>query len=190
VKRIVLLSIGLLILATGAVAAQATDASPPVAPTALLAVQAEPAPVAEPEPVAEPAPPAPPADALFSIRGNLYPAELVMRHQKAIALQPDQKDAIRDAIREAELKFLDLKWEVQDASESLREILGEKRIEEAEALDLLGKILAVEGEIKRTQFTLMIRIKNILTLDQQLQLQKLRQHGMMVPVAPARPGML
>jgi Spy/CpxP family protein refolding chaperone len=173
-RRITALTIGFILAGTGLLFAQAPPESPEPAP----------APPARVAPPAQPAPPAPPADALFSMRGDLYPPELVMRHQKAIKLEPNQKQAIRDEIRQAELQFLDLKWEVQDAAESLRTLLEEERVDEERALALLGKILAVEEEIKRTQFTLMIRIKNILTPAQQKLLNELRPRGAPAPPSP------
>lgn len=176
-RRITALTIGIILAGTGVLFAQAPPKSPEPAP-------APPARVAPPAQPAPPAPPAPPADALFSMRGDLYPPELVMRHQKAINLEPNQKQAIRDEIRQAELQFLDLKWEVQDAAESLRALLEEERVDEERALGLLGKILAVEEEIKRTQFTLMIRIKNILTPAQQRLLNELRPRGVPAPPSP------
>lgn len=121
------------------------------------------------------------ADAMRSIRGNLFPPELVMRNQKAIDLTEDQKDAIRQEIRQAELKFLDLKWQVQDAAESLREVLKRERVDEAEAFTLLEEVMEAEGTIKRTQFTLMIRIKNILTPEQQIRLRELDSRGVPAP---------
>lgn len=127
------------------------------------------------------APRAPRADAMRSIRGNLFPPELIMRNQKTIDLKEDQKDAIRQEIRQAELKFLDLKWQVQDAAESLREVLKQEQVDEEEALTLLEGVMEAEGTIKRTQFTLMIRIKNILTPEQQDRLRELGHRGVPTP---------
>ena len=127
------------------------------------------------------APRAPRVDAMRSIRGNLFPPELVMRNQKAINLTEDQKDAIRQETRQAELKFLDLKWQVQDAAESLREVLKQERVNEDEAFTHLEEVMKAEGSIKRTQFTLMIRIKNILTPEQQIRLRGLGHRGVPTP---------
>jgi len=44
------------------------------------------------------------------------------------------------------------------------------RIDEGQALDQLEKILDLERQIKRAQLTLMIRIKNTLTPEQQKKL--------------------
>ncbi|MBI4161065.1 MAG: hypothetical protein HY509_01300 [Acidobacteria bacterium] len=120
----------------------------------------------------------------FSIRGHLYPPELVMRNQQAIGLTEEQKEAIRGAIRDAERRFLDLKWSVQDASETLRGIVDQDRVEEREALEQLEAVLKAEHEIKRTQFQLMIRIKNLLDPEQQRMLDELRGPGAEAPEAP------
>jgi len=47
-------------------------------------------------------------------------------------------------------------------------------VDESAVLAQLDKVLAAEREIKRTQLTLMIRIKNKLTAQQQSLLEELR----------------
>jgi Spy/CpxP family protein refolding chaperone len=48
------------------------------------------------------------------------------------------------------------------------------RVEEQEALAQLEKVLAIEREIKRAQVTLLVRIKNKLTPEQQAKLVDVR----------------
>jgi hypothetical protein len=56
--------------------------------------------------------------------------------------------------------------------------LKQAKIDKAAALRDLDRVLALERAIKRTQIGLLVRLKNLLTADQQAQLQRLR----------ARPG--
>ena len=55
------------------------------------------------------------------------------------------------------------------------------RVEEQEALVQLEKVLAIEREIKRAQVTLLVRIKNKLTPEQQAKLVKIRSKSGAMP---------
>lgn len=111
----------------------------------------------------------------------LFPPELVMRHQQAIDLQPEQKTYIRDEMRKAQTRFTELQWQLQDAMESLVAVLEQTPVNESQALAQLEKILDTERQVKTLQITLMVRIKNKLTPEQQAQLRELR------PAAPEAP---
>lgn len=116
----------------------------------------------------------------------LFPPELVMRHQQAIGLQPEQKAYLRDEIRKAQLRFTELQWQLQDAMETMRTLLEQSPAPEAQVLAQLDKVLEAEREIKRTQIGLMVRTKNKLTPEQQARLRELRFAA--PPAPPAQPG--
>jgi Spy/CpxP family protein refolding chaperone len=105
---------------------------------------------------------------------NLFPPELVMAHQKAIDLSDAQKSAIRAELLKAQTRFTELQWQLQDAMEGLVSLLKQSSADESEVMSQLDKVLSSEREIKRTQISLLVRIKNKLTPDQQAHLQKLR----------------
>lgn len=105
---------------------------------------------------------------------NLFPPELIMSHQEAIDLAPEQKTYIRDEIRKAQLQFTDLQWQLQDAVEKLGSMLKPNSVDEQAVLGQLDKLLSIEREIKRTQIALMVRLKNKLTPEQQARLRELR----------------
>jgi len=86
----------------------------------------------------------------------LFPPELVMAHQQEISLTDRQQAAIQLAMKEAQRL-------VQPTS-----------ADEAKVLEQVDRVLTVEREIKHAQLTLMIRIKNQLTEQQQTALGKLR----------------
>jgi Spy/CpxP family protein refolding chaperone len=123
--------------------------------------------------------PTPPYDAHFG--GNVFPPELVMANQKAIGLDDDQKAYIRAQIREAQTRFTDLQWDLQDAMETLQSLLEQDQVSEQQVLGQLEKVLETERQIKRTQMSLMIRIKNKLTAEQRTRLRQL-------PYAPGPPS--
>jgi len=108
------------------------------------------------------------------LRDSLFPPELVMQHQQAIGLSDEQKNFFKAELRQAQLHFTELQWKVQDEMEKLLAMIKQARIDEQQATAQLEKVLGVERDIKRTQLTLMIRLKNKLTPEQQSRLQELR----------------
>ena len=118
--------------------------------------------------------PAAPAQA-DPLAKELFPPELVMANQQAIALTEAQRSAIQAAMREAQARFVDLQFAVSAEMEKLGQLLAQARVDESAALAQVDRVLAAEREIKRAQLGLMIRIKNQLTAEQQAELRALRR---------------
>ncbi len=112
----------------------------------------------------------PPDDPLRDI---MFPPEAVMQHQQAIGLSDEQKNSFKVEVRQAQLKFTELQWTLQDEMERLVSLLKQPKVDEKQAALQLDKVLAAEREIKRAQLTLLIQIKNNLTPAQQTQLREL-----------------
>src|SRR5690349_9410618 len=91
---------------------------------------------------------------------NLFPPDLVLKFQREIGLTEEQKQFVRTEIRDTQGKFTDLQFQLQDEMEKMISALKKNRIDEQQTLAQLDKILSLEREIKRLQFTLIIRIKN------------------------------
>lgn len=107
------------------------------------------------------------------IEEHLFKPELVMKHQRALNLSAQQKDAILDAYQKAQAEFTRWQWDLQASTEELTELVSKEKIEEQKALQHLEKMLDLERNIKRTQLGLMIKIKNLLTVKQQKKLKEL-----------------
>ena len=105
---------------------------------------------------------------------SFFAPELVIQHQEAIGLSPEQKDYFKTEIRQAQLKFTELQWKLQDEMEKLISLVKQPHVDEQQVLAQLEKVLAAEREIKREQVTLLVRIKNKLTAEQQGKLLELR----------------
>ena len=112
----------------------------------------------------------PPDDPLRDI---MFPPEAVMQHQQAIGLSDEQKNSFKVEVRQAQLKFTELQWTLQDEMERLVALLKQPKVDEKQAALQLDKVLAAEREIKRAQLMLLIQIKNNLTPVQQTQLREL-----------------
>ena len=108
------------------------------------------------------------------IGDNFIPPELIMQHQQEIGLSPDQKSFIHAELQKAQIRFSDLQWQLSTELETMAGLVKQEKVDEAQTLAQLDKILNLEREIKRTHITLVIRIRNKLTAEQQTRLQELK----------------
>jgi Spy/CpxP family protein refolding chaperone len=104
----------------------------------------------------------------------LFPPELVMSHQQAIGLTDRQRTSIQQEIQRAMGKFTDLQMRMGGDSEKMTRLLQATPVDEAQVLDQVDQILNTERDLKKTQLSLMIRIKNTLTPEQQAKLSAMR----------------
>ena len=107
----------------------------------------------------------------------LFPPDRVMGHSLEIGLEDSQKLAIRNEVQKVQTKFLDTQFELQGESEKMIRLLQEKLADETKVLAQVDRILALEKEIKKTQISLLVRIKNILTPAQQAKLAEIQKAG-------------
>jgi len=105
----------------------------------------------------------------------LFPPELVMQYHQEINLNEVQSKAIKDEIQKAQAKFLDMQWDMQSETEKLVVLLKARPVDESAVLAQVDKVLDREREIKKTQISLLVRIKNLLTDAQQNKLMELRR---------------
>ena len=106
---------------------------------------------------------------------HLFPPDLVMAHQQQISLTDRQRTAIQAAMRDAQARFVDLQFRMGGEVEKLQTLLQSPSVDEARVLQQVDQLLAVEREVKHAQLTLMIRVKNQLTPEQQMALARLRE---------------
>jgi Spy/CpxP family protein refolding chaperone len=113
----------------------------------------------------------PPQDPLGD---SLFPPELVMQHQEEIGLTEAQKNFLKTESRKAALRFTELQWQLSDAAEKMAAVVKQPKVDEQQATAMLDQVLEAEREIKRLQISLVIRIKNNLTPEQQARLQDIK----------------
>jgi Spy/CpxP family protein refolding chaperone len=113
----------------------------------------------------------PPDDPLAKL---LFPPELVLKHAQDLGLQPAQRTAIVNAIKEAQGDLLDLQLEMAERAQALVKLMDVPRVDEASALAQADKVLGLERDMKRKQLQLLVRIKNALTPEQQDRLRNFR----------------
>ena len=114
------------------------------------------------------------ADPIFS---SLFPPELIMQHRRAIGLSDEQRDAISRLIGDVQGRVTALQWELLDEIEDLGSITCRERVDLDRSIDQLGDVLDKEKEIKQAHLEMLVRIKNLLSSEQQTMLIELRRRG-------------
>ncbi|MGD9764750.1 MAG: Spy/CpxP family protein refolding chaperone [Candidatus Binatia bacterium] len=105
---------------------------------------------------------------------HLFRPELVMRYQTDIALTPEQRDVINQAIRETQQQLLSLRWQFEEKSEEAAKLFAAEQIDSEAAMAKAIAVMDVEEQVKQAHLRLLIRVKNALTPGQQEQLRQLR----------------
>lgn len=105
---------------------------------------------------------------------NFFPPELVMSHQQEIGLTDQQRSFIIAQVDTAQQRATALQWKLQREVETISTMAKQEPIDEEKMLAQLDRVLAVERDIKRIHFTLVMRIKNDLTSEQRARLRALR----------------
>jgi Spy/CpxP family protein refolding chaperone len=141
-------------------------------------VWAQPVPSTAPPSTADsgPKPPAPASSKsgqTGSLEKNFFAPELIMQHQNAIGLTADQRTAIRAEMQRMMAEFTDLQWQESAETEAWETLVRQARPDEQKVLAQLDKLLNIENQIKRLHTGMLVRIKNLLTSEQQAQLQEL-----------------
>jgi Spy/CpxP family protein refolding chaperone len=109
------------------------------------------------------------------MRKLLFPPDKVLAHAHEIGLDEAQRTSIRGELQKAQTKFLDLQFELQPQAEKMEQLLQEKPVDEAKVLAQADRVMSLEREVKKTQLTLLIRIKNFLSPAQQAKMSELQK---------------
>ncbi len=118
-----------------------------------------------------------PATAADPFARYFFPPELVMSHQQEIGLTDRQRSAVQEAMKDAQGKFIDAQFKMSAEAERLQRLLQGSSVDEAKVLEQVDRVLTLERDVKRVQISLMIRIKNQLTAEQQAMLTSTRKPG-------------
>jgi Spy/CpxP family protein refolding chaperone len=104
---------------------------------------------------------------------ELFPPQIIMRHQSDIGLTDAQRQAITKEMSAAQADVLDVRWKLEEKTAALTKLLAAEKIDEPAALAAADEVLKLEERLKRVRLGLMIRVKNLLTPAQQASLKKL-----------------
>ncbi len=105
---------------------------------------------------------------------HLFPPDLVLHNQLALGLSEDQLTAIKRLLKETQGRVVELQADLARVTERLSGILAPPRVDEAAALSASDEAMRLESLVKREHLALLVRVKNLLTEDQQETLRNLR----------------
>ena len=105
----------------------------------------------------------------------LVPPDLIMAHSQELNLGDKQRAAIKSEVQKAQSKFIDLQWDMKEESEKMVRLLQQTPADEARILEQADKVMSLERDIKKTQLSLLIRIRNFLTVEQMAKLDAIRR---------------
>ena len=101
------------------------------------------------------------------LMGSLFPPELIMQNQQALRLTDEQRSAMLAEVQRTQTQAAPIAWRLQAAMEQLGAAVRQDHVDESQVLAQLDSALALEREMKRAQITLLVRLKNRLTPEQQ-----------------------
>ena len=116
---------------------------------------------------------------------DLFPPELILMNQLAIGLSTEQVDAIKKQVGDTHSRVLDAQVDLHRVTEQLHAALAPPKVDEAMVLSLASQAMDLEKKIKAAHLTLMIRVKNLLTADQQDKARALEPQHEGPPTPPA-----
>ncbi len=105
----------------------------------------------------------------------LFDPQLVLKHAQAIGLTAAQRRSILDELKTAQIALVPLQVDMTEPALELTELLVGSRVDEAKVMLKIDQVLRIENEVKKRQAVFVIRVKNILTLEQQTKLRALRE---------------
>jgi len=105
----------------------------------------------------------------------LFTAEEIMQHRRAIDLNDEQRDGITRLIQELQGRAVGLQWRLLDETEEVKDALEGPRVDLDRVMDRFEKAVRTEMEIKEVHLELLVRLKNILSPEQQEELLRLRE---------------
>lgn len=112
---------------------------------------------------------------LSAIESRLYPAELVMEHASELAISAAQRESITKELDKSQSELVKLQWDLQTEKDALVKILDEAKVDEAKSRAAAASLMQRENAIKAAHLGLLVRIKNVLTAEQQAKLRAIRE---------------
>ena len=103
---------------------------------------------------------------------HFFPPELVMRQHEDLGLKEEQQTALKEEMDKIMPQFKEIQEKLQAEMEKLTPLIKAEHVDEAAVLAQSDKITVLENEIKRLRLVSLIKIKNLLTAEQQAKLQE------------------
>ncbi len=104
-----------------------------------------------------------------------FDPELVIQNRQRVGITDVQWDEISTELRQLQRSAVDFEWDMAEAAQDLIALASADRVDEPAALQAARRIFDVESQIKIIQMKMLIRIKNVLTPQQQAALRNIRR---------------
>jgi Spy/CpxP family protein refolding chaperone len=111
------------------------------------------------------------------VADHFVPPEQIMRHQSELGITAAQREQIKQQVRNAQMRFTELQWDLQADMEALSKLLEDRNVSEAAVIEQLDSVLAAEADIKRTQVSMLIALRKVLTEEQLEEARALTHRG-------------
>lgn len=119
------------------------------------------------------------------IARHLYPPQMVMRFSDDIGITEAQRKAFLKEIKLTQSEVTDLQFAMHAEAGKLSKLVAAKKVDEKKALAQSDRVMTMESKVKRKHLRLLIRIKNLLTAQQRVALDKMKKK--MMPLTPPVP---
>lgn len=106
----------------------------------------------------------------------LYPPELIIDHRDQLNLDRDQEAAIREALRDTQSTVFDLRWQMKDEFEVLKELMQATPADEDAVVGQAKLVMDLEQQVKLTHLGMLLRLKNLMNDTQRAQLEEFRKN--------------
>ena len=115
------------------------------------------------------------ANASDRIARLLFAPELVMSHQGELGLTREQKDVLVTEMQQTQSDLVPLQLEMAEIGGELGRLLSQTTVDEEAAVAAAQQVMDLESRIKTRHLILVVRIKNMLSVEQQTTLRRIRQ---------------
>ena len=109
------------------------------------------------------------------IMEGFFSPEQIMSSHEQLGLTDSQGATLKSAFDDAHQRMEGMQQQMQAESKKLAELAKPERVDEKAVIAQADKMLDLEREMKHTQLSLLVVIKNTLTADQQAKLTALKK---------------
>ncbi len=110
-----------------------------------------------------------------AIQRHFFSPRVVMHLRREISLTEEQRKALIAELQSAQSDLVPLEFEAQEAQEALSRLARENRLDEESVLHQAHRVMDLEAEVRARHLVLLVRIKNLLTPEQQRRIQEIQR---------------
>lgn len=127
-------------------------------------------------------------EGLGPVESRLYPPELIMEHQSELGITDEQKKTLLAETQKGQSDMVRLQWELQGEKEKLVTLLTPDHVDEARVQAAAAQVMDRESKVKASHLGMLVRVKNVLTAEQQKKLRDIRANAQPTQLAPLPPA--